>query len=114
LTPQTHHLLGASQFAKMKPNCVLVNTSRGPVIDEAALTEALKTHKIFAAGLDVYEKEPAVHPGLLALRNVVLAPHIASASVRTRSEMSAVAARNLVAGIRGGRPANLVNPEVYR
>src|SRR5919198_3003115 len=112
LTEETRHLLGAKEFAAMKPNAVLVNTSRGPVIDEAALAEALKSHKIFAAGLDVYEKEPAVHPGLLALRNVVLAPHIASASVRTRSEMSAVAARNLVAGIRGGRPANLLNPEV--
>ena len=114
LSEQTHHLLDAEAFAKMKPTCVLVNTSRGPVVDEAALAEALKTHRIFAAGLDVYEKEPAVHPGLLPLRNVVLAPHIASASVRTRSEMSAVAARNLVAGVRGGRPANLVNPEVGR
>ena len=114
LTEETRHLIGAEQFAKMKPNCVLVNTSRGPVVDEAALVDALKNHKIFAAGLDVYEKEPAIHPGLLPLRNIVLAPHIASASVRTRSEMSAVAARNLVAGVRGGRPANLVNAEVYR
>jgi len=114
LSEQTRHLLGSEQFARMKPNCVLVNTSRGPVIDEAALAEALKSHKIFAAGLDVYEKEPAVHPGLFPLRNIVLAPHIASASVRTRAEMSAVAARNMVAGLRGGRPANLVNPEVLK
>jgi glyoxylate reductase len=114
LTEQTRHLLSHEEFAKMKRNCVLVNTSRGPVVDEAALADALKNHKIFAAGLDVYEKEPEVHPGLLPLRNLVLAPHIASASVRTRSEMSAVAARNMVAGVRGGRPANLVNPEVIR
>jgi glyoxylate reductase len=114
LTEETRHLLGRDQFAKMKPSCVLVNTSRGPVIDEAALADALKNHQIFAAGLDVYENEPEVHPALLALRNVVLAPHIASASVRTRSEMSAVAARNMVAGVRGGRPANLLNPEVMR
>jgi glyoxylate reductase len=114
LTEQTRHLIGAEQLAQMKPTAVLVNTSRGPVVDEAALAEALKTHKIFAAGLDVYEKEPAVHPALIGLRNVVLAPHIASASVRTRSEMSAMAARNMVTGLRGGRPANLVNAEVAR
>ena len=114
LTEQTRHLLGREQFEAMKPTAILVNTSRGPVIDETALADALKTHQIFAAGLDVYEKEPDVHPALLGLHNVVLAPHIASASVRTRSEMSAVAARNLATGVRGGRPANLVNPEVFR
>jgi lactate dehydrogenase-like 2-hydroxyacid dehydrogenase len=84
------------------------------VVDEAALADALKSHRIFAAGLDVYEREPAIHPTLIALRNVVLAPHIASASVRTRSEMSAMAARNMATAVRGGRPANLVNVEVGR
>jgi glyoxylate reductase len=111
LTDGTLHMIGRQQLATMKPTAILVNASRGPVVDEAALVEALKTHEIFAAGLDVYEREPEVHRGLLALHNVVLAPHIASASVRTRSEMSAVAARNLITGIRGGVPANLVNPE---
>jgi glyoxylate reductase len=111
LTDATLHMIGRQQLATMKPTAILVNASRGPVVDEAALVEALKTHEIFAAGLDVYEREPEVHRGLLALHNVVLAPHIASASVRTRSEMSAVAARNLITGIRGGVPANLVNPE---
>jgi glyoxylate reductase len=114
LTQQTHHLLSTQQFAQMKRTAILINTSRGPVVDEAALVEALKAKKIAGAGLDVYEREPAVHPGLLAMPNVVLAPHIASATVRTRSEMSQMAARNLAMGIRGGRPANLLNPEVKR
>jgi len=87
LTPATRHLFSTAQFATMKPSAVLVNTSRGPVVDEAALAEALKGHQIFAAGLDVYENEPDVHPELLKLDNVILAPHIASASVRTRSQM---------------------------
>src|SRR5437588_500681 len=89
LTDKTHHLIGAEQLAIMKPTAVLVNTSRGPVIDEGALVEALKNHRLFAAGLDVYEKEPQVHPALVGLHNVVLAPHIASASTRTRSERCA-------------------------
>lgn len=112
LLPATHHLIGAEQLARMKPTAVLVNTSRGPVVDEEALVEALRERRIFAAGLDVYEDEPRVHPGLLELDNVVLTPHIASASVRTRSEMSALAARNLLAALRGERPPNLLNPEV--
>jgi len=112
LTATTRHLIGAPQLARMKKTAVLVNTSRGPVVDEEALAEALAEGQIFAAGLDVFEREPAVHPKLLKLDNVVLAPHIASASVRTRSQMCEVAARNLIAGVSGGRPANLVNPEV--
>jgi glyoxylate reductase len=111
LTETTRHLISTAQFALMKPTAVLVNTSRGPVVDEAALAEALRTEKIFAAGLDVYEKEPDVHPELLKLENVILAPHIASASVQTRSEMSEMAVRNLITAIRGGRPPNLLNPE---
>jgi glyoxylate reductase len=113
LTATTRHLFSTSQFATMKPSAVLVNTSRGPVIDEAALAEALKARQIFAAGLDVYENEPDVHPELIKLDNVILAPHIASASVRTRSQMSEMAARNLITGVRGGRPPNIVNPEVF-
>ncbi len=114
LTPETQHLLSTPQFGQMKPTAILINTSRGPVIDEAALVDALKAKKIAGVGMDVYEREPAVHPGLISMPNVVLAPHIASATVRTRSEMSAMAARNMATGIRGGRPANLLNPEVKR
>jgi glyoxylate reductase len=114
LTPETRHLIGAEQLAMMKPTAVLVNTSRGPVVDEAALVDALKSHRIFAAGIDVYEREPEIHPDLLAAHDATLAPHIASASVRTRSEMSEVAVRNLLTGLRGGRPPNLLNPEVTR
>lgn len=114
LTESTHHLIGAREFELMKPTAILVNTSRGPVVDEQALADALKNHRIFGAGLDVYEKEPAIHPGLLANHNVVLAPHIASASTRTRAEMCSVAARNLVVALRGGRPANILNPEVLK
>ena len=114
LTKETHHMLSTAQFAQMKPSAIVINTSRGPVVDEAALVEALKARKIAGAGLDVYEREPAVHPGLIAMRNVVLAPHIASATTRTRSEMSAMAARNMATAVRGGKPPNLLNPEVKR
>ncbi|HEY8803123.1 MAG TPA: D-glycerate dehydrogenase, partial [Candidatus Dormibacteraeota bacterium] len=114
LTDETRHLLSTPQFAQMKPSAIVINTSRGPVVDEAALVDALKAKKIAGAGLDVYEREPAVHPGLLSMANVVLAPHIASATTRTRSEMSAMAARNMATAIRGGRPPNLLNPEVKK
>jgi glyoxylate reductase len=114
LTEETRHLLSTPQFEAMKRSAILVNTSRGPVVDEAALVEALKAKKLAGAGLDVYEREPAVHPGLISLPNVVLAPHIASATTRTRSEMSAMAARNMATALRGGRPPNLVNPEVKK
>jgi glyoxylate reductase len=114
LTQETQHLLSTPQFGQMKRTAILINTSRGPVIDEAALVEALKAKKIAGAGLDVYEREPAVHPGLISLPNVVLAPHIASATVRSRSEMSAMASRNMATAVRGGRPPNLLNPEVKR
>jgi glyoxylate reductase len=114
LTPETQHMLSTPQFEQMKRSAIVINTSRGPVVDEAALVEALTAKKIAGAGLDVYEREPAVHPGLLPMTNVVLAPHIASATVRTRSEMSAMAARNMATAVRGGRPPNLLNPEVKR
>ena len=114
LTQETHHLFSTQQFNAMKRSAILINTSRGPVIDEAALVEALNAKQLAGVGMDVYEREPAVHPGLIPLPNVVLAPHIASATVRTRSEMSAMAARNMATAVRGGRPPNLVNPEVKR
>jgi glyoxylate reductase len=114
LTQETHHMLSTAQFEQMKRSAILINTSRGPVVDEAALVQALTAKKIAGAGLDVYEREPAVHPGLIPMPNVVLAPHIASATVRTRSEMSAMAARNMATAARGGRPPNLVNPEVKK
>jgi glyoxylate reductase len=88
----------------MRPTAVLVNSSRGPVVDEAALADALEEGTIFAAGLDVYEEEPEVHPKLLELENVVLAPHIGSASIETRDRMAELAAENLVAILRGEEP----------
>jgi len=109
LTPETTHLIGVEELEKMKSEGVLVNTSRGPVVDEAALAEALAEGRIFAAGLDVYEEEPEVHPKLLELENVVLAPHIGSASIETRDKMAALAAENLAAVLRGEEPKTPVN-----
>src|SRR5918998_175702 len=104
LTDETAHLIGASELEKMKPRAVLVNTSRGPLVDEGALGDALEEGRIFAAGLDVYEEEPKVHPKLLELENVVLAPHIGSASLETRDKMATLAAENLRAVLRGEQP----------
>ena len=112
LNSQTFHLIGKREIAKMKPNSILINTSRGPVIDEAALVNALKKKKIFGAGLDVYEKEPELTPGLKELPNVVLAPHTGSASKETRERMAVLAAQNLLAGLKGVRPQHLVNSEL--
>ena len=109
ITDETHHLIGPKELGRMKPTAVLVNTSRGPVVDEAALADALAAGRIFAAGLDVYEEEPKVHPKLLELENVVLAPHIGSASVETRDRMAALAAENLAAVLRGEDPKTPVN-----
>jgi len=97
----------------MKPTAYLVNTSRGAVVDEAALLEALQEKRIEGAGLDVYENEPILTPGLTALDNVVLMPHVGSATVETRLKMARMAADNLLAGLRGERPAHVVNPEVW-
>ena len=110
LTEETTHFIGAEELEKMKPDAVLVNTSRGPLVDEAALADALENRRIFAAGLDVYEEEPKVHPKLLELENVVLAPHIGSASIETRDKMAATAGEDLRAVLRGEQPENPVNP----
>jgi glyoxylate reductase len=112
LTPETRHLFGPDQFRTMKPTAVLVNTSRGPVIDEAALADALAAGEIFAAGLDVFENEPEVHPRLLELDNAVVIPHLGSATVETRDAMGFLAVENLVRALEGGRPPTLLNPEV--
>jgi glyoxylate reductase len=113
LTDETYHLIGAEELALMKPSAILINTARGPVVDSAALAEALRERRIFAAGLDVFEREPiAPDDPLLELDSVVLLPHIGSASVATRTRMANMAAANLIAGIKGQRPPNLVNPEV--
>jgi glyoxylate reductase len=111
LLPSTRHLINADSLAKMKPTAYLINTTRGPVVDEAALVEALASGRIAGAGLDVYEQEPKVHPGLLPLKNVVLAPHIGSASVETRTKMSVMAAENAAALFSGRRPTNALNPD---
>ena len=108
LTPETRHAFSTADFAAMKPTAVFVNTSRGPVVDEAALAGALKAGKIFAAGIDVFEHEPKVHPALLECDDAVLIPHLASASVETRSRMAAIAAQNIVACLRGETPPNVV------
>jgi glyoxylate reductase len=114
LTPETRHLIDSEALSKMKPNTVLVNTARGPVVDMDALCEALKEKRIFGAGLDVTEPEPLpMGSPLLALDNIVIAPHIASASKTTREKMSWMAAQNLVAGLKGERLPNCVNPQVY-
>src|SRR5579884_1599401 len=112
LTPETHHLIGATQFEIMKPTAYLINTSRGPVVDEAALARALEAKQIKGAALDVFENEPEVYPELLELDNVVLTPHVASASVATRGRMSTLAAENVIAAFEGERPPTLLNPEV--
>ncbi len=113
LTPDTRHLFGAEQFRKMKPTAVIVNTSRGPVIDEASLARALRDGEIFAAGLDVFEREPEVHPDLLELENAVVIPHLGSATVETRDAMGLLAAENLIAALEGRRPPTLLNPEAW-
>ncbi len=113
LTPETHHLIDAGRLRRMKRTAVIVNTSRGPVIDEAALTDALEQGVIFAAGLDVFEREPAVNEKLLTLDNAVVIPHLGSATVETREAMGLLAADNLIAALDGRRPPTLLNPEAW-
>jgi glyoxylate reductase len=109
LIPETHHLIGKRSLGMMKPTAYLINTSRGPVIDEAALAEALKNKVIAGAALDVFEEEPKIHPGLIELDNVVVVPHIASASVETRSKMAMMAVENVIAALNGKTPPTAVN-----
>lgn len=113
LSAGTTHLLNDRTFAMMKPSCIVVNTTRGPVVDERALVRALQNKQIAGAGLDVFEREPEIEPELLTMDNVVLAPHIGSGSYETRLKMCMMAADNLLAWLKGERPPNLVNPEVW-
>lgn len=109
---QSHHTIGAAELAIMKPTVTLVNIARGGIVDDAALITALRAGRIAAAGLDVFENEPAFDPAFLTLSNVVLTPHIASASESTRRAMANCAADNLIAALMGGTPSNILNPEV--
>ena len=113
LLPETRGLFNAKTFSQMKPSAFLINTSRGPVVDEAALVQALKSKRIAGAALDVFEREPLIHAGLKR-PNVVLAPHIASASLETRTKMACMAAQNVVVLFKGQRPPNILNPEVLK
>jgi len=114
LTPETRHLIDREALGRMKPSAILVNTSRGPVVDEKALVAALRAGVIAGAGLDVYEDEPYLAPGLAALENAVLLPHVGSGTWETRMKMADLAVANLLAGLKGERPPNLVNPEVWK
>ena len=112
-TPETHHLVGARELGLMKASAYLINTARGPLVDEKALVAALRRGAIAGAGLDVYEREPRVDPELIGLENTVLTPHLGSAVGELRDEMAMIVAENLIAVIQGRRPANLCNPEIY-
>ena len=112
LTDETRHMIGSQELRLMKKTAYLINTARGPLVDEEALVEALKEGIIAGAGLDVYEDEPKLAPGLAELPNTVLLPHLGSATLGTRTKMATMAAANLIAALEGKRPANLVNPEV--
>jgi len=113
LVPETHHLISEKQLKMMKKTAILINTSRGPVIDEKALIKALNEKWIFGAGLDVYENEPIIPEELKKLDNVILMPHSASATFSSRSGMAIMAAENMLAGLKGKRPPNCVNPELF-
>jgi len=114
LLPSTHHLISKKELQLMKKTAILINTSRGPVVDERALAEALREHRIFGAGLDVYEHEPKISEKLKKLDNVVLQPHSASATFETRTNMAIIAAKNMIAGLKGKIPPNCINPEVFK
>jgi glyoxylate/hydroxypyruvate/2-ketogluconate reductase len=113
-SPATHHMIGAAELKLMKPTAILVNSTRGGVVDDAALIEALASRRIRAAGLDVFENEPALNPAFFTLDNVVLMPHIGSSTEATRRAMAMTAARNLAAALAGNTPPNLLNPEADR
>lgn len=110
LTPQTRHMIGDREFNLMKPTSILINTARGPVVDEKALVRALKEKRIWGAGLDVYEREPELEPGLPELDNVVIPPHLGSATYETRDKMGIMAAENILAALAGKTPPNCLNP----
>lgn len=112
LTPDTKHYISEKEFKLMKKTAVLINTSRGPVVDEKALVQALRSGLIWGAGLDVFENEPDIEPGLLELDNVVIVPHIASATIETRTNMGLIAAGNIMKVLNGNMPDTCVNPEV--
>jgi len=114
LLPETRHLISEKELRLMKKTAILINTSRGPVVDEKALVKALREKTIFGAGLDVYENEPELEPGLAELDNVVIVPHIASATIETRTKMGLMAVENILAFFEGKIPPNIVNPEVMR
>ncbi|MDM7925260.1 MAG: D-glycerate dehydrogenase [bacterium] len=114
LTPETRRLIDSRALGLMKRSAYLINTSRGPVVDEKALVEALRSGRIAGAGLDVYENEPEIESGLIGLDNVVLLPHIGSATLETRTRMSVMAAENLLEGLSGKKPKHLVNPEAWK
>jgi gluconate 2-dehydrogenase len=113
-TPQNHHTIGAAEIALMKPTATLINIARGGIVDDAALAKALQSGKIFAAGLDVFEGEPQVNPELLKCSNIVLAPHIASATEKTRRAMVDLAVENLRAALSGKKPPSLINIEIFK
>ena len=113
LTPSTRHLFDASAFSMMKKSAYIVNTARGPVIKEDDLVHALKNGDIAGAGLDVFENEPSLAPGLAELDNAVVLPHIGSATISSRTDMATLAARNLIAMLRGEKPETCLNPEIY-
>jgi lactate dehydrogenase-like 2-hydroxyacid dehydrogenase len=114
LLPETHHYIGAAELAAMKPTAVLINAARGPLVDEKALVVALKDKVIWGAGLDVFEHEPALAPGLAGLDNVVIVPHIASATTQTRLAMGKIVTDNVIRVLKGESPLNCINPQVLR
>jgi lactate dehydrogenase-like 2-hydroxyacid dehydrogenase len=114
LMPETRHYIGAQELAAMKPTAVLINAGRGPLVDEQALVAALRNKVIWSAGLDVFEDEPLLAPGLAGLDNVVIVPHIASATIQTRQAMGRIAVDNVLSVLRGERPQSCVNPEVLK
>jgi glyoxylate reductase len=113
LNKSTYHFIGINELKNMKNNAILINTSRGAIIDEEALSKALKEKWIFGAGLDVYENEPAVNPNLLNLKNVIIQPHSASATFKTRSNMAIITALNMIEGLNGEIPRNCINRQIY-
>jgi lactate dehydrogenase-like 2-hydroxyacid dehydrogenase len=114
LTPATRHMIGERELGLMKKTAILINTARGPVVDEKALVQALKEKRIWGAGLDVYEREPELEPGLAELDNVVIPPHLGSATIETRDKMGILAAENILAALSGKTPPNCLNPDALK